>query len=316
MSIFLQNFEHRTGRRTGVMLAYPLEEKRLAKWTPPYITQPKLDGERCRAVVGPSGEVTLFSSEANVIESVPHINKAIRSLALRNVELDGELYAHGLPLQSIHSIISRKVELHPQFDEIGYYIFDLVNSEPQAKRTIQLQQFPAKPPLFLVPFRICSTFEEVMSMLDWSIGEGFEGIIVRHLEATYTRRRSIYMMKFKPKRSDIYTVVGFEEEFSIHGQPKNRLGALICRAQFGEESFNVGSGFTAEQREALWLRRQTLPGLSVRVGYQSLTSNRGVPRSAVFIELLENEPLFQWKSSTSLKEASEKKAPSPSEGMK
>ena len=38
------------GKRTGIMLCYPFEEKRLNKWNPPYIIQPKLDGERCRAV--------------------------------------------------------------------------------------------------------------------------------------------------------------------------------------------------------------------------------------------------------------------------
>ena len=35
-------------KRSGIQLAYPLEESRLAKWAPPYITQPKLDGVRCR----------------------------------------------------------------------------------------------------------------------------------------------------------------------------------------------------------------------------------------------------------------------------
>jgi len=34
-------------KRAGVQLCYPFEEKRLAKWEPPYIVQPKLDGERC-----------------------------------------------------------------------------------------------------------------------------------------------------------------------------------------------------------------------------------------------------------------------------
>lgn len=41
--------------RTGIMLASPLDEGKLAKWPRPYIVQPKLDGERCRAVFGPEG---------------------------------------------------------------------------------------------------------------------------------------------------------------------------------------------------------------------------------------------------------------------
>ena len=31
----------------GIMKAVPFEEKRLAKWKPPYIVQPKFDGNRC-----------------------------------------------------------------------------------------------------------------------------------------------------------------------------------------------------------------------------------------------------------------------------
>ena len=94
------------------------------------------------------------------------------------------------------------------------------------------------------------------------------------------------MMKFKPKREDIYEIVGFEEETSQYKEPKARLGALICRAQEGEETFHVGTGYSADQRASLWPLRTSLPGKRVRVRYQHLTSARGVPRSAVFVEIL------------------------------
>jgi len=287
MNSFEPDF-HKTGRRTGIQLAYPFEAKRLSKWEPPFIVQPKLDGERCRAVVR-NGSVVLLSSEANVIESVPHINKALQEkFRSSEIELDGELYCHGKSLQEIHSIVSRRANLHPQFEDIQFFAFDIIDTSLiQAKRNIILHALGLdKYPFSVVPFQLCSTFDAVMSQLEWSMKEGFEGIIVRHFSAPYIRRRSTMMMKFKPKKEDLYEIVSFTEAVSIHGQPKGCLGAIICRSQIGEELFHVGSGFNDEERASLWRDRDSLPGKLVRVKYQSLTSLRGVPRSAVYDSLV------------------------------
>lgn len=281
----------RTGRRTGIQLAYPLEEKRLAKWNPPFIVQPKLDGERCRAVIDQQGTVSLFSSEANVIESVPHITEYLQSLNLKSVEFDGELYRHGLDLNEIQSIVSTKIGLHPAFDDIQLHVFDLVDeAKPQASRIQLLEGFQSSLPsdcVEIVPFKLVHSYDEIMGLLDWSLEEGYEGVIVRHFDALYVRRRSIWMMKFKPKREDTYTIVGYTQEKSMNNVPKPSLGALVCQARFGEETFHVGTGFTRDQRHLLWLERETLVGKRVVVRFQHLTSVRGVPRSAVFAEILQ-----------------------------
>lgn len=238
----------------------------------------------------------MFSSEANLIESVPHIQGAFEALSerlsLRSVELDGELYCHGLPLETIHSIVSRKVDLHPEFESIQFHCFDLVDEDhPQIQRQTRLLDFFSSVSvltyeLSLVPFQIVYKQSAVLAQLDWALEEGYEGIIVRHIDAPYVRRRSTFMMKFKPKKEDIYEIIAVTEELSQHGEPKARLGALICRAQEGEETFRVGTGYSAEERAELWTKRVLLPGKRVRVKYQHLTSARGVPRSAVFAEIL------------------------------
>ena len=280
-------------RRSGIQLAYPFEEKRLAKWEPPYVVQPKLDGERCRAyplydVESNKFNYVLLSSEENIIYSVPHIAYALNYLPIR-VELDGELYKHGLSFDGdsgIHSIVSRTANLHPDHQQISYYIFDLVDAEKgQLTRTQFLfnkkQHFGGS--LQLVPVRLCHNLDDVMRYYDWCLKNGYEGIIVRHVHASYLRKRSIYMMKFKPKKSDTYKIVDFVEEYDKNGIPKGSLGALVCEKD--GDQFNVGTGFTAEQRQALWTNRQALPGLGCKINYQHLTSGRKVPRFPVYVEV-------------------------------
>jgi len=277
--------------RQGIMLCYPFEEKRLNKWDPPFLIQPKLDGDRCRAIIGPEGNAVLLSSEENVVESVPHINEALKNLHLRNVELDGELYIHGAPHEAIHSIVSRTENLHPDYKLAEFHIFDIVSSEVQLTRASKLiDLFPAFQdfgPLQRVNSKLVESLDEIMQELDRYIQRGYEGFVLRNIEAPYVRKRSVNMMKFKPRKEDLYEIVGTVEEVSKDGVPKMALGALVCRGDDGT-LFNVGSGslLTREAREKLWAVREDLPGKWARVKYQHMTSARGVPRFPVVVEIL------------------------------
>lgn len=278
-------------RRKGIMLAYPFEEKRLNKWTSPYLVQPKLDGERCRALFTPSG-VMLLSSEENVIFSVPHINRQLAKLDLPvNTELDGELYLHGAPFEYIHSIVGRTVNLHSDYELMDYWIFDLINEEPQFKRSYQTTALREVirtkriPNIRTVHTDICSDLKDVLDIYQSYQDDGYEGIIVRHTDAPYLRKRSIWMMKFKPKQTDTYKIVGFKEEIDKEGNPKDRLGALICSSDGNE--FAVGTGLTDSNRIDLWAARESLVGKDLLVAYQHITPGRGVPRFPVFVEVID-----------------------------
>ena len=268
------------------MKAYPFEEKRLAKWEPPYIVQPKYDGVRCRAVPVESGYL-LLSSEENVIFSVPHINLELKSTGLRQ-ELDGELYCHELSFNEILSITSRTVNIHSEHKLISFHCFDLINDRPQHTRLVDLIKLKnLKLKHFEVsPFWICDTFDEVMKVYDKLINLDYEGMIVRHKDNPYERKRSTLVMKFKPKKEDTYEILGALEEIDKDGNPKNSLGAVICRGSDGT-SFKVGSGFTREDRRSLWERNEILIGKTLRVQYQHLTSGKKVPRFPIFMEVID-----------------------------
>jgi ATP-dependent DNA ligase len=268
------------------MKCYPFEEKRLAKWTPPFIVQPKYDGVRCRAY--PSslnpGDYMLLSSEENVIFSVPHILNELKRLRL-NAELDGELYLHGMSFESILSITSRTVNLHPDASKIQFHVFDIVNRLSQMQRIILIENLRNLSPCIKVaPFWICDTLDEVTHAYDSVIKEGYEGIIVRNCEGSYETKRSTWVMKFKPKQKDQYTIVGYQEEVTKDGTPKGRLGSLELSSQEGER-FSVSAGLDSYEKFHLWSIRHKLIGLEAIVSYQHLT-DRKVPKGSFNIEVL------------------------------
>lgn len=278
-------------RWKGIMKAYPFEEKRLAKWEPPYIVQPKYDGVRCRAVPTADGNYILLSSEENPIFSVPHILEALNNSNI-TIELDGELYCHGMSFEEVFSITSRTTNLHPDHKVIRFHIFDTVEDDRQGRRTIRSIQIvdELNNEVFeSAPFWLCYSLDCVTRAYDKVVELGYEGIIVRHHAAPYQRKRSIYMMKFKPKKEDTYEIVGVEEEISKDGNPKGSLGALVLKSGDGN-IFKVGTGFSAEDRQTLWTARGILAGRRAKVKYQHITAKRGVPRFPVFVDIpLEGE---------------------------
>jgi DNA ligase-1 len=275
-------------RWKNIMKCYPFSTERLAKWNPPYIVQPKYDGDRCRAIPLQTGingdEYLLVSSEENIFFSVPHINAEFSRLKL-NAELDGELYCHGMSHEQIHGIVSRTVNFHQDSRAIQFHLFDIINDQPQMKRQLIIENLRGLSPWIIVtPFYMCESLDDVLRAYDKIIEQGYEGIIVRDVTAPYVRKRSTQVMKFKPKQEDEYEIVGSQEEIDIYGTPKNALGSLICKSNDGN-LFNVGTGFTADRRRELWDIRGILPGMKAKVKYQHITTGNKVPRFPVFVEI-------------------------------
>lgn len=277
------------GKREGIMLCHPFEQKRLDKWDFPVIVQPKLDGLRCRAVFC-DGKLELLSSEKNVFTSVPHIEGQLNNLLLPRgtYELDGELYTHGMSFEEIESIASRTVNLHPRYYELEYHIFDMVNEAPQGTR-VSLTKDLRHDNIIPVEYHIAKNLEEIMHWYHFYLELDYEGIIVRNIFWPYERKRSGGIMKFKPKKVDHYKIVGCEEAIDAKGNPKGMLGAFTCTGSDGN-LFSVGAGcLDHADRVSIWNRRGDYLGMVCVVQYQNITSN-GVPRFGLTV----SEPKDIW----------------------
>jgi len=273
-------------RWKNIMKAYPFEEKRLAKWQPPYICQPKYDGWRCRAIPTESGYL-LLSSEENIFYSVPHINEALNSCGF-GVELDGELYCHGMKFEQISSIVGRSINLHQDYKQIQFHIFDIVNKDPQMARVLSIDKLKGLNSYIKVsPFWLANSLDGVKSIYDKIIDLNYEGIIIRHIYSTYETKRSTYLMKFKPKKQDTYTIVGWNEEVSMSGVPKGRIGSLIMSSQTGDE-FAVSAGLDGNEKARLWKIRHEIAGLSAIVHYQHM-NNKKIPKGTFNVEVIKDK---------------------------
>ena len=208
--------------REGIMLAYKWDEKRFSKWKKPVIVQPKLNGDRCRAVFDAEGKVQLLSSgikDRNF--AVPHIVAELEDLGFVHIELDGELYVHGMHHNEIRGIVSRTIDRHSNYDEISYHIFDVVSTVKQYIRTSLLSEYiHSTTSLQRVESCEVNDITEFQYHYERYVADGYEGIIARNSNGLYKRKKSTDMMKLKPFLSDTFVVVGYEEEISIHGNAK------------------------------------------------------------------------------------------------
>jgi DNA ligase-1 len=106
-----------------------------------------------------------------------------------------------------------------------------------------------------------------------SVAEGFEGIMIKSMDAPYECKRSDFWMKWKPTISVDLNIVGFEQGT---GRNENRLGAIICEGEDNDRRIrvNVGSGFSDALRDEYWTARDNLIGHLVEVQADAVTQNQ------------------------------------------
>ena len=267
--------------RKDIMLATMFTEKRFNAMPKPVLVQPKIEGDRLRSVMK-NGLLDLFTSCGNKRISMPHIYEELMSSPLDNIELDGELYCHGMRHSEIRSIVSRTKNLHPDYKRIQYHIFDIIDAQQmQFNRitnlgTLFLRNFTYRY-VKIVPTLFVDTLEELQRAYNIYLQQGYEGIIIRHPYAKYVRRKVSTIMKLKPRVSEYFIIVGVEEEMDLAGERKGTFGAFNLVTEEGQK-FNAGSGPTAYQRVLLWQYRSKLIDTKVKIRFQGYTKIRQVPK--------------------------------------
>ena len=152
----------------------------------------------------------------------------------------------------------------------------------QLLRTRRLESMDIFPFITVPSFEVYDLYE-LAQVYDDILNQKYEGIILRDPKAKYIPKKTTTMMKLKPRLKGTFPVISTVEELSIEGQPKNALGALVLMKD--DQLFNVGTGFTREQRIRLWQQKDDLVGRLAIIKYQELSAERKVPKMTNFLTL-------------------------------
>ena len=263
--------------------------------------EPKLDGVRVLMAVGFPDyggiNVVCYSRNGKIFENFQHIEAQIENYAdhlrkgvgVKNggFVLDGEVV--GNSFQELMRQARRKEDV--QNDDSVFHIFDVIPIEDflrghwnaqLSKRLAILEKMQPTidkmPNVELLPhIQVDLDTEEGQTKLQTyaqaMVAAGYEGIMIKDLDAPYVCTRSKFWLKWKPTITVDLEVIGIEEGT---GRNMGRLGALVCAGNdHGKDIVvNAGSGFTDKERKLLWEDRNVIFGRTVEIMADAITQNQ------------------------------------------
>jgi DNA ligase-1 len=254
------------------------------------IVEPKLDGVRTIAIIPKLGDVQLFSRNGKQFLNFPHIVKDLQQLCATvsqkgSVVIDGEIT--GKSFQELMRGATKKD--HTATDSV-FNVFDILSlaefreghsNRTQIDRLLALESVVNRVQLkhvVMVKGKQLDLNTPVghIKMSEYAnecVNNGFEGIMIKKLDAPYECRRSTFWMKWKPVITVDLEVIDIEEGT---GRNAGRLGALVCEGVDDNRTIrvNVGSGLSDSDRDDFWSRKDSLVGYIVEVKADAVTQNQ------------------------------------------
>jgi DNA ligase-1 len=255
----------------------------------------KLDGVRVIAVVQ-GATCTLYSRNGKEFENFPQVSEAIEANRKAfqygrgtggNFVLDGEIV--GESFQALMKQAQRKS--NAKTAGMVYHIFDIIPLDalkeghcniPQNKRIDWIDSAKAVldqtdclriMPGMNVDLDTAEGHDVMQRFAQASVEQGYEGIMIKNLDAPYECKRSDFWMKWKPTITVDLTIVGFEEGT---GRNLGRLGAIIYEGVDNERNIrvNVGTGYSDSDRDEFWALRDRLLGVIGEIQADAVTQNQ------------------------------------------
>ena len=251
----------------------------------------KLDGVRVITIVYPDGRVDQFSRNGKELLNFDHIKNQIAQAASAFTEpmaLDGEVMSSSF--QDLMKQVHRKENV--EADDAVLHLFDIVPlknfeqggwAKSQTERSELVYKWHKAnkdklPNVAVVGHELVdlSTAEGKARYKEinlFAIDNGYEGIMIKDVNAPYECKRSTSWLKLKPYIEVSLAIIAVEE-----GTGKNvgRLGAFVCEGVDDGKRIvvNVGSGFSDEQRIAFWDARKEIIGDVVEIRADAITQNQ------------------------------------------
>jgi DNA ligase-1 len=264
------------------------------------LASPKLDGIRC--VLHPE-----LGPVSRNLKPIPnrYIREILDGPARAGVCFDGEIVTATNGVWDEFSTVSSKVMSRDGEPDFYLQVFDsfrFPNTEfvdRQLSVAADCFYWERCTPL---SHKHCATIRQFLEYAEECVLEGYEGAMYRDPQGGYKYGRSTlregWLVKWKVFQDAEGTVVGFEEkmhnaneatvdalgrtERSSHRAgmvPAGTLGALVLDTSWGQ--LRVGTGFTDQQRAAIWAAKSQYVGRVVTFKYQA-EGSKDLPRFPVF----------------------------------
>lgn len=253
----------------------------------------KLDGVRVITILYPNGDVTQYSRNGKELVNFPHIKEQFSKTSCYDVPMvfDGEVMSANF--QDLMQVIHKKNGSSEAGDAV-LHLFDMlpledfnkgIYNKSQVDRTAELTDWFGKVSATNLVNNIAILDHEVIN-LDTDEGQkaysdinskaiagGYEGIMIKDLDAPYECKRSASWLKLKPFIEVSLEVIDVEEGT---GKNEGRLGALVCSGHDDgtDITVNVGSGFTDSLRDDIWSSRNDTIGRVVEIRADAITQNK------------------------------------------
>lgn len=292
------------------MLAHPITKKAKVKGvrtvtergiTFPCQVQRKLNGLRCLAIVGEDRMVTLKSRQGTVWELLQHIELAVAAIGRPGDIFDGEIYLHGVPLQTINGWIKNGTDqaVVPLRAMLQYNIYDMPRCGTsigtwEVRRDRLTARFQQLDDMILVAPRVptlsslkpVETFtvhsrEELDTLAKSFVLAGYEGAIIRQLGHEYAFDRRVEgLLKWKQFTDSEFKVIDVlsRERFDPGtNQSYMILDKCVCQNNTTEATFEVVPLGDMAQKKQWHEQKEQLIGKRLVVRYLERSVD-GIPQ--------------------------------------
>ena len=252
----------------------------------------KLDGVRVITIVYPDGRVDQFSRNGKELVNFEHIKQQLSKNAQTFTEpmvLDGEVMSSSF--QDLMKQVHRKSDV--KANDAVLWLFDALPLKDFEQGVCKITQKDRSDWLntwynskLAKSMANVACLDHAVVDLDTDEGQklysmynksaienGYEGIMIKDLDAPYECKRSHAWLKQKP-----FIEVSLEVRDVEEGTGRNlgRLGALVAAGIDDGRSIqvNVGSGFSDSARTEFWLARDSVIGKIIEVRADAVTQNQ------------------------------------------
>lgn len=244
------------------MLAHRFDKVKKFDFSEVYC-QKKYDGHRC-LITNDCGENIAYSRNGKLINSIPEILSEIK--IPEGHTIDGELYHHGTPLQTISSWVRKYQE---NSLKLNFICYDAILKEPYKNRLNFIKDTELGSRAFVADTALMIGEFNPLPILKNAIEEGYEGLILRQNIFSYEDgKRSNAVIKVKQFLDDEFLIVGISA--SVDG-----FAIFQCEAK-NKKLFSVTCHGTHQEKIYVLKNKEMFLGKFACVEYANLTKD-GIP---------------------------------------